>query len=144
VIIHGDMDVVVADPASADPLAAAVQPPAAAVGNAAQLLDIDVDQLAGLVALVTAARGAPGAQPGAGDRVQVAQERDLVAAQDAPDGGRAGPELGGQPDRPPPGRGPQREDLGFAGWAGPVGLVRWGWMRGRLERSSSPAAPSLA
>ena len=45
-----------------------------------------------------------------------------MAAQDPPDGGRAGPELGGQPDRPPPGRGPQREDLGFAGWAGPVGL----------------------
>ena len=46
-----------------------------------------------------------------------------MAAQDPPDGGRAGPELGGQPDRPAPGRGPQGQDLGFHGWRGAVGLM---------------------
>ena len=65
VIIHGDVDVVVADAPPADLLAAAVEPPAATVGDAAQLLDIDVDQLAGLVALVAQGGGPAGAQPGA-------------------------------------------------------------------------------
>jgi hypothetical protein len=46
VVIDGNMEVVVADPTVPDLFAAAVHPPAAALGDAGELLDVDVQQIA--------------------------------------------------------------------------------------------------
>src|SRR3712207_7028106 len=51
-IFDGDVHVVPAQAAAADGLGAAVHPPAAAVGDPAELFDVDVQQLAGVFALI--------------------------------------------------------------------------------------------
>ena len=126
---------------AADPAAGAVglavglaggpaqEPVAATSGDIAELLDVDVDQVAGLAVLVAADRLA-------GCPVQVTEAADAAADQDGMDGG------GGQPD------------LG-AIWAGPsrwaqrrwtirrttgAGVRRGEWW-GRLDRSAIPAGP---
>lgn len=76
------MDVVVADAASTDLFAAAVDTPATAVGDLAELLDVHVDQLTRSFAFVTDAGCAGGANDVAGDRVALGQVGHLVAAQD--------------------------------------------------------------
>jgi hypothetical protein len=68
VIVHGDVRVVVADPAPADGFAAAVDPPA--LGYPSEFLDIDVRQFAGCVSLV-AGGGVLATHGLTGDRGQV-------------------------------------------------------------------------
>ena len=86
VVVDGDMDEVIANTMAVPGVgSSAVQPPAAPLRDAAQLLDVDVDQLPGLVTLIAVGAAAGGAQPGAGDGVQVTQQRDLMAGQDPPD-----------------------------------------------------------
>jgi hypothetical protein len=75
-------DIVVADPSATHRLAAAMETPATTGRDAPELLDVQVQQLAGVVALVALGAGAVDAQACAGDRVQLPQQRDLVAVQD--------------------------------------------------------------
>jgi hypothetical protein len=86
VVIDEGVDVVVADAGSFLGTAAAngasVGAPAATVGEAADLLDVHVDQLAGVVLLVTDRGGLGGADHLPGHRVALAQVRHLVTAQD--------------------------------------------------------------
>ena len=83
-VINGGVDVAVAD--LFEPFvvvgAASMKPPAAAVGNATDLLDVDVDQLAGALALV--------AVDGLGVRGEVTAIEATAASsiQDALHGGR--------------------------------------------------------
>jgi hypothetical protein len=61
VVVDGGVDVVVADPSAAGLLAAAVDAPAAAGRDPAELLDVEVDQVPGPVAFVAVGGGAGGA-----------------------------------------------------------------------------------
>jgi hypothetical protein len=88
----------------------AVDAPSAAVGDVAELLDVDVDQLAGPLALV-AADGQPGTA------VQVRQARAAVAAQDRVDGRRRQVQPGPDPGRARAPGEPQADDP-------PLGLLR--------------------
>ncbi len=81
--------------------AAAVDPPAPAVGHPSQLGDINVDQLAGMVALVAHRR--------ASGTVQIGQPRQAVAAQDRVHRRARHPQPGSQLMRAQLGRRPQRQ-----------------------------------
>jgi hypothetical protein len=76
---------------------AAVGAPAAAVGDPADLLDVDVDQLAGTVAFVADRGGLGRADHLAGDRVQRRQGRLTGSAQHPGDRAWRHPELGTDP-----------------------------------------------
>lgn len=79
----------------------AMEAPPAAVGDAAEFLDVDVDQLTRRLALITAGSSTGGAHRQTGDRVAVAQARYLVAGQDPRH--RAGRHAGSRTDRLRPG-----------------------------------------
>jgi len=86
VVVHGDVEEVVAqrsavDLAAADFFAATVQAPATAVGDSAELLDIDVDQIAGPRMLV-ASCGLLSADRSSGDRVERTKRHHLARAAD--------------------------------------------------------------
>jgi hypothetical protein len=80
-IIHGRVDVVVADASTAPGRGAAMDPVAAAVGDAPEFLDVQVNQLARLLALA--------GHDHAADPVHARQPAHAIAAQHAIDG-RAG------------------------------------------------------
>lgn len=95
------MDVVIADPS---PLLrpggahlTAVGLPTATIGDAADLLDIHVNQLAGSFALVADSCGLAGPDHLAGDGVALDQARHVVAAQDPRHGARGQPQFRTQP-----------------------------------------------
>lgn len=82
VVVDGCVDVVEANASCADLLAASVGAPAPTVGDAPELLDVDVYQVAGSLVLV-AGRGRTGcADQVAGDGVESGQPRDVVTDQD--------------------------------------------------------------
>ena len=56
--------------------------PSSAIGDLAELLDVDVDQIAGMVAFVAKGRGLAAPDDLAGQRVALAQVGHVVAAQD--------------------------------------------------------------
>ncbi|GAA3597383.1 hypothetical protein GCM10022295_92470 [Streptomyces osmaniensis] len=91
---------------------------AAAVGDAAEFLDVDVDQFTGLVAFVAA-------DDLSGGPVQVGELVQAVPGEDALHG-----------------RGGQAQDRSQACGSELAALVRWGVVRGRLEQSKSPLSPS--
>ena len=80
------VDVVEADTAAADLFAASVGAPAAAVGDAAELLHVDMDQLPGAFALVTVYDGAGGADQLACQRSARGQQGNAGPVQDSRDG----------------------------------------------------------
>ncbi|GAB3588001.1 hypothetical protein GCM10027445_68660 [Amycolatopsis endophytica] len=86
VVVDGDVQVVVADTAAADLLAAAVHPPTAAVRHSAEFLDVDVQQLARGAAFVADARMPPPHRH-PGDRVDRRQRWYVPTTQDTTDGG---------------------------------------------------------
>ena len=90
-------------PAVALAMATVVNPVAAAVGDVAELLDVDVDQLAGPVSFVSADRLLGGA-------VQVRQAGAVVAAQDLVHGGGVQVQRPGDPGRAQPPGHPQLDD----------------------------------
>ncbi len=102
---------------------------AAAVGDAAEFLHVDVDQLAGPVAFV-AAHGF------AGGPVQVGKAGQAVTVQDAVGGGGGDAASGGKPQRSDAVLSLQADDLLLDRGRGAVGLMV-GW----LERSCRPAVP---
>jgi hypothetical protein len=133
VVIDGDVDVVVADPASLDLLRAAMGPPAASFRDASELLDVQMDQFPGpgrsyrLVVVLTARIGAPvsgslSASRGAPYRCRIRAGTPVSAAI------RRGPNLT-----------LHRASRTICSRSE---LVRVGVDRGRLERSLSPACPS--
>lgn len=135
-----DRHVQAREPGPARGAAAAPEGPvAAAVGYARHLLDVDVDELPGALALV--AHGRHGAAPPhlARDAVDVGQAGQAVPGDDP--GARAGrhARLGRQGER--------RQQHGPAGLAGALldlgGGVSLASLRGRLLRSASPS-PRLA
>jgi hypothetical protein len=89
-IVDGDMDIFPAKPfAAVAPVALAVAVAGDAVADAvdpAEFLDVDVDQFAGMRAFVA---------PDRFGRFERAEPVEPQAAQDAADGGRREPELGG-------------------------------------------------
>jgi pimeloyl-ACP methyl ester carboxylesterase len=92
-VVHGRVDVVIADPTTGGGGgAAAVGAVAAAVGDAAQLLDVDVDQLAGMLALV--AHDHPAGPVGVGKPAHPVTPKDPI------DGRASHPKPPGQPMRP--------------------------------------------
>jgi hypothetical protein len=137
VVIDGDVDVVVADPASLDLLRAAMGPPAASFRDASELLDVQMDQFPGpgrsyrLVVVLTARIGAPvsgshSASRGTPYRCRI---RDTVRA--------------GTPVSAAIRRGPNLTlRRASRTTCSRSELVRVGVDRGRLERSLSPACPS--
>ncbi len=62
----------------------AVGAPAATVGDAADFLDVDVDEVAGVVVFVALVAVAGGADDSAGERVAVGQPGHVMATQDPP------------------------------------------------------------
>ena len=144
-VIDQGVDVVVADLGLLVALwstvrAAAVGAPAAAVGDAAELLDVHVDQLAGPVAFVADRGGLRGPDHLTGHRVALAQVGHAVAAQDPRHRAGRHAELGAEPVRPAAVLGAGREDL----LPRPRRVVRVGIVCGREDRSTSPASPSAA
>ncbi len=99
-VVDGDVHEVPAAASTSIVDFAAVDAPAAAVRHLAQLLDIDVQQLAGPVPFV-ADVGRSSADDLAGQSVDLARVRQLPAAQDRPDPG-----------------GRQLQEPGQCGWAG--------------------------
>ena len=71
--------------------AASVDTPPAAVGDLAELLDIDVEQLTRPGPLIPLIGGAPAHQL-PGEPVEICQQRHLPAAQHRPDSGRRQPQ----------------------------------------------------
>ncbi|GHB79659.1 hypothetical protein GCM10010377_82140 [Streptomyces viridiviolaceus] len=127
-VVDGGVDVVEAHAAAPGPADLAAEDfVASAVGNPAEFLHVDVDELAGPPAFVAA-------DDLSGGPVQVGQPVQAVAGQD-PVGGRGG----------------QAQDRAEAGGAEFAGLAqsadaglhgRRSAVRGRLERSARPGAPS--
>jgi hypothetical protein len=99
---------------------------AAAIRDAAKLLDVDVDQFARLGAFVAAYRFAGGPVGGC-------QGGQPMTAQDAVRGGGGDVASGGRPHRSDAVLGPQAQDLLLDGGRG--------WWCGRLERSCRPITP---
>src|SRR5690606_36731102 len=124
-----------ADPAPTYVLAASVPAPAAAVGDPAQLFDIDVQQIPRSGAFV-ADPGVPAPDRFTGDRINRGKVRHLVASQDPPDRGGHEPELAGQVDRPAAFLLAQGHDLGFH--------RRIGAGRGRVRPRGTIFQPGLA
>jgi hypothetical protein len=87
-------------------------------GDTAQLLDIQVDQVTGMGMLVAADHPAGGA-------VQPDQPVDVVADQDAVDGGGRQAEPGGDPGRPEPFSAAQPDDALLQPDGSPARAVRW-------------------
>ncbi|KRB42997.1 hypothetical protein ASD90_21655 [Terrabacter sp. Root181] len=121
------MDVVVADPGAfafrGVGGGAAVGLPPAAVRDPSDLLDVDVDQLAGTLAFVADRSAATRSDHRAGERVAVAQVWHVVEAQDPARGPGREPELGSEPVLSAPVFAPGRDHGGLhrgwsAGWAG--------------------------
>ena len=146
VVVDQRVDVVEADPGSRSgrrsaPCCAAVGPPAAAVGDPAELLDVHVDQLAGPVAFVADRGGLRGPDHLTGDRVAARQVGHCVAAQDP----------GDRPRRRRRAR--RRSSPGRAARGGAARRSRRSTSQpgsgsgiecGREDRSRSPASPSAA
>src|SRR4051794_8323301 len=87
VIVHGGVDVVIAQPPGAAWAgAAAVGAPAAAVGDPAELLHIDVHQGPWPVVFVAVGTAPGGTDDPPSDRVTGGQSRGVVPGQDASDG----------------------------------------------------------
>jgi hypothetical protein len=137
VVVDGGVDVVEAHAADRSAGLAAQRPMAAAVGNPAEFLHVDVDQLAGTVAFV-AADDLPGRPVQPGQPVEAVAGQDPVHrrgghAQDRADPG--GSEFAGPPQLADPlfhrGRGPVR---GRGRSAGPV-------VQARLALGPPPADP---
>ena len=133
------MDVVVADASAADLFAASVGAPAAAVGDAADLLHVDVDQVAGGGSFVAQGRGLAGPDHLPGQRVALTQVGHLVSAQDGRD--RPGRHAGLDPDPvlPAPLLAPQLQypllDLDrSSSWTGP-------WTRGAVVQTGITRGP---
>jgi hypothetical protein len=120
VVVDGDVDVVPADAAAAHLLTAAVDAPAAAVGHPAELLDVDVQQVAGVLALEAPLAVPATAQQLAGEPVDVGQPGYAGAGEHRPDRGGGDPQDRGQPHRP-----------------GMVSAARGHDRRGRLHRGSA-------
>ena len=116
-------------PAVAPPGRAAQEPVATTGRDVAQLLDVDVDQGAGLGVLV-AADGL------AGGPVQSTQPADAAADQDGMDGRGRQPDLGGDLGWPEPLPPAQVDDPTHQ-----RRRVRRGLWWGRLDRSTIPAGP---
>jgi hypothetical protein len=105
VVIDGGMDVVVAD--AQLPLRCALTAlwqhagaPAAAVGDLADLLDVDVHQLAGPGAFVAGSGVPAGADQDTGQRVALGQSRHPMTGQDPAYGALGDTKLGRDPARP--------------------------------------------
>jgi hypothetical protein len=115
-------------------LAAAIASDAVADAiDAPELLDIDVDQLARSLALISTDRL---------DRFESPQPIKTKAAQDAPDGGFRDAGLAGDL-RPGPALAPEAFDAcDGRGWAMVADEVGWRKRCGREERSCKPARPS--
>jgi len=79
---------------------------ATAVGDVAELLDVDVDQFTGAVAFIAADGSGGGA-------VQVGELGDAVTGQDPVDGGRVQPEQVRDPGRPPTAQHTDLDDASF-------------------------------
>src|SRR5690606_21791270 len=107
----------------------------AAVGDPAQLFDIDVQQIPRSGAFV-ADPGVPAPDRFTGDRINRGKVRHLVASQDPPDRGGHEPELAGQVDRPAAFLLAQGHDLGFH--------RRIGAGRGRVRPRGTIFQPGLA
>lgn len=90
----------------------------AAVGDAAEFLDVDVDEFAGPGAFV-AADGLAGGPVGGGQGGQTVPDQDAVG------GGRGDTGAGGQPHRPDPVLAPQPHDLPFDRGGRLAGAVVW-------------------
>jgi hypothetical protein len=88
VVVDGDVHEVPAQAASTVLLLAAVQPPATAGRDLAELLDVDVNQIAGTGMFVTDLAVPAAPDQLAGQPVQISQMRQLLAAQHRAD--RAG------------------------------------------------------
>jgi len=91
VVIDGDVNVVESEIAGSVSVVIndswAIDPPPATVRDATEFLHVDVDQIAGVVVLVTQLRGPRGANANPGDRVQLMQSRQPCPSDD-PRGGR--------------------------------------------------------
>ncbi len=119
-----------------DGLASSVQAPAAAVRDAVELLDVDVQQLA-LTVTCVAHGGRARADALADDAVDLPQARQLPAAHDRTD------RRGGQDGQP----GQRRRAGGWSSRARTIRSstsdgVRSGLVRGRDDRSGAPPSPS--
>jgi hypothetical protein len=109
---------------------AAQESVAATGGDVAELLDVDVDQRAGVGVLVAAHRRS-------GGPVQVAEPAEVAAEHDLVDGRGGQTDPWGDLGRSQPLPQAQLDDLRTCG----VGVRRGLWC-GRLERSAIPAGPS--
>ena len=125
VIIDSGVDVVVADPAATHFLAASVCAPPTAVGDAPELLDVDVHQRPRVGVLVALSRVSPGADDLPGQRVALAQQRGVVACQDPPDRGGRQADLPADPDRPAPGEHPRDPHPRLHTGRRPTRVVQW-------------------
>ncbi len=113
-----------------------MDPPATAVGDMTELLDVDVQQLAGLRALIPAI-AVPSAAQLSGEPVDLGQPRQRGAGEHRPDGG------GRQPRIAASRTGPAWCSVRAATIGAVVsGEVFVGMRGGREERSASPASPS--
>jgi hypothetical protein len=115
-----------------------VHPPATPVRYPAELHDVDVQQVAGVLALVPALAVPPAAQQLAGEPVDLGQPRHPGAGEHRSDGGGRHPHDRGQPERPGVVLGPGGDDRRD-------GLRRRSARQvcGREEQSASPASPSV-
>jgi hypothetical protein len=137
VVVDGHVHVVPAQAAAADLLGAAVDPPAASVGHPAEFLDVDVQQVAGVLAFVTAVAAPAPAQQLPTEPVDIGQPGQAGAGDHRADRGGSDAQDRGQPDR-------SGVVLHRAATIAAVisAEVRRGIDCGREERSTSPAAPS--
>jgi hypothetical protein len=82
VVVDGGVDVVITQAAmETGTRAAAVSAPAASGRDLADLLDVEVDQVAGMWVFVTAGGVPSGADPLPGQRIALGQARHAVAGQ---------------------------------------------------------------
>ena len=100
VVIDQGVDEVVADTSTAQLLCSAVHAPAAAVGSPADLLDVGVDQRAGIGMLVAQRGRLRCPDHDTGQRVELVQVGHGMAAQDPRDRAGRDPGLGCDPARP--------------------------------------------
>ena len=101
VVVDGRMHIIEAhQPMPAGLGGAPMHAPAAPVGDAPELLDIEMDQLARGLALVANPCHRPTTDRDSGQRIQIAQVRHPMTGKNAPDGRRTHPEFGGDPLRP--------------------------------------------
>jgi hypothetical protein len=128
VVIDRGVDVVVADlHVAADVVLTtlATCSPAAAVGDLAELLDVDVDQVAGTGSFVTQGGGLAGSDDFSGQWIALTQVGHPVTAQDRCDRAWGEAELGTEPVLSAALGAPQLEHLLLEGRAGSARTSVW-------------------